>query len=251
MSTNQSIKRAFTILKAVAATDEGVGVMEIANRVKLHKSTVSRMLATLEEVGAVERVANPDGFRIGDEIASLAAHVSYPRHLITVARPYLMELAQATGETINLCIPDGDMARYIDQIDSQYNLQIRDWTGFRIPLHAICDGKVFLAHWPQEKIEAYLSRPLQRFSPHTIIDPDKLRAHLAEIRVDGHAWTFGEYEAEIVGVSVPVWGEARQVIATLCVGGPRFRFPQKDKAEAVINLMKKMSRQLSERLGVL
>jgi len=249
MSSNQSIKRAFSILKSVAGHDEGIGVTEIANQIDLHKSTVSRMLATLEEVGAVERLLNGDGFRIGDEIVALAAHISYPRQLVTVARPFLLELAQATGETINLAIPDGGLVHYIDQIGSQYNLGIRDWTGYRIPLHGSCDGKLFLAHLPPDKIEAYLAQPLERFSENTITDPDTLRAHLAEIRAQGHAWTQGEYEAGIVGISVPVWGERQQVLASLCVGGPSFRFPAQEAAGEVIRLMKEISRRVSERLS--
>ena len=250
MSSNQSIKRAFAILEAVAAHPDGVGVTDIAQETDLHKSTVSRMLATLEDVKAVERLPNGDGFRIGTQILALAANVSYPRHLVTVARPFLLELAQMTGETINLAIPDGDQVHYIDQIGSQYSLGIRDWTGYRVPLHGSCDGKVFLAHLPPDKIETYLARPLQRFSANTITDPDKLRAHLADIRAQGVAWTNGEYEAEIVGVSVPIWGEEQQVIASICVGGPSFRFPGDQDADEIIDLMKGMSRQISERLGV-
>ena len=250
MSSNQSIKRAFSILKSVAEQDDGIGVTEIANQIELHKSTVSRMLATLEEVGAVERLPEGEGFRIGDEIVALAANISYPRQLITIARPFLLELAQATGETINLAIPDGGLVHYIDQIGSQYNLGIRDWTGYRVPLHGSCDGKLFLAHQPLDKIEAYLAQPLEQFSAHTITDPAPLRDHLAQIRAQGHAWTHGEYEAEIVGVSVPVWGERQQVIASLCVGGPGFRFPAENEADGVIKLMKEMSRQISERLGI-
>jgi len=248
VSTNQSIIRAFSILKTISTHPDGVGVTEIANQTDLHKSTVSRMLATLETVGAVERLSGSEGFRIGREIALLASNIAYPRHLITIARPFLLELAQATAETINLCIPAGDLAHYIDQIDSQYNLQIRDWTGYRIPLHASCDGKLFLAHWPADKIEAYLARPLQAFSDNTITDPDTLRAHLADIRAQGHSWTHGEYEVGIEGVSVPVWGEDEQIVASICVGGPGFRFPPEGETNNIITLMKDVGRRIAARL---
>lgn len=248
MSTNQSVIRAFSILKIVSARPDGVGVTEIAKQTNLNKSTVSRMLATLAEVGAVERLPGREGFILGDEIALMASRISYPRNLITIARPFLLELAQFTGETINLCVPDGDLAHYIDQIDSHYNLQIRDWTGYKIPVHASCDGKLYLAHWPDEKIEEYLSHPLQSFSENTITNPDEMRSHLAEIRYRGHSWTYGEYEVGIVGISVPVWGEDERIVASLCVGGPGFRFPPEGEMEKVIGLMKDLSRQIATRL---
>jgi len=248
MSTNQSIERAFSILRTISVFQDGVGVTEIAEQTDLNKSTVSRMLATLEEIGAVERLPGRAGFRLGDEIARLASRISFPRNLITIARPFLLELGESTGETVNLCVPDGEFAHYIDQIDSEYNLQIRDWTGYRIPVHASCDGKLFLAHWPDEKIEEYLSRPLQSFSVNTMTDPDRLRSHLAEIRAQGHSWTYGEYEVGIVGISVPVWGENEQIIASICVGGPSLRFPPEGEADGIIARMKDLSRQIGERL---
>jgi DNA-binding IclR family transcriptional regulator len=250
MSGNQSIKRAFAILKAVASFDEGIRVNEVAERVGLHKSTVSRMLATLEAVRAVERLPDRDGFQIGPEIIALASQVAYPRHLITVARPFLLKLGEATGETVNLCLPENDFAHYIDQIDSQYNLQIRNWIGYRLPMHATCDGKVFLAYRPQDSLEKYLSRALSRFTPQTITDPDQLRDQLAEIRVQGYAWTRGEYEAGIVGLAVPVWGEDHHVVASVCVGGPAFRFPREDDANNVISLLKEASEEITKRIGV-
>ncbi|MEM7032469.1 MAG: IclR family transcriptional regulator [Chloroflexota bacterium] len=233
MKQNQSIKRAFAILEVVASASEGIGVTDIAAKTALHKSTVSRMLTTLEEVNAVERVSHWGGYRLGNvgtKIAALEDHYSYVNQMVVAARPYLQELAQATDETINLCLPDGNLARYVDQIDSHYNLQIRDWTGYRIPLHASVDGKVFLAHWPQAHIEQHLTRPLQRFTASTFTDPDQLRPHLAQIREQGYAWTNGEYESGIVAVAAPVWDQRGHVVASICVGGPDFRFP-KDGAE--------------------
>jgi DNA-binding IclR family transcriptional regulator len=250
MSGNQSIKRAFAILKAVAAFDEGIRVNEIAERVGLHKSTVSRMLATLEAVYAVERLPDREGFRIGPEIIALASQVDYPRHLITVARPFLLKLAEATGETVNLCLPENDFAHYIDQIDSQYNLQIRNWTGYRLPMHATCDGKVFLSYRTQESLERYLSHTLSRFTPQTITNPDQLREQLTEIRAQGYAWTQGEYEAGIVGLAVPVWDEDGHVVASVCVGGPDFRFPRQDEANNVVSLLKEASQEISKRIGI-
>jgi DNA-binding IclR family transcriptional regulator len=100
MAEIQSLTRAFDILRAVATEVEGRSLATIARAVDLPKSTVSRMLATLEQIGAVERVTQPDGFRIGGAIIALAAQMAYPRSLVAIVRPYLQALAERSGETV-------------------------------------------------------------------------------------------------------------------------------------------------------
>lgn len=248
-SSNQSIKRAFSILNAVAQSNDGIGVTEIAARTNLHKSTVSRMLSTLEEVDAVHRISHWDGYRLGEGLLSMVSQAGFSQHLITIAKPYLQELADGTGETINLAVPDGDLAHYVFQIGSRYNLQIRDWTGERIPLHGSVDGKVFLAHRPPEQVEAYLAQPLEAFSPTTLTEPDLLRANLAEIYQTGIAWTHGEYESGIVAVAVPIDDGEGNIVASICIGGPDFRFPAKDETERVIALILQAKMKIEAGIG--
>lgn len=249
MSSVQSVKRAFAILETVAAHPEGVGVTEIAQHLDLPKSTVSRLLATLEGVAAVERVSVQEGFQVGAGLIALAARVPYPRHLVTIARPYLLELAQATGETVNLCLPDGDQAHYVDQVNSQYHIQIQDWTGFRFPLHVVSSGKLFLAYWPKDNLEQYLSQHLHSFTSKTIIDPLELRRELTTIRERGYAWAVGESEEGVVGLAAPVRGKSGQVMASISVGGPAFRFPPEGKSDEMVRLTVDIAHKISDRIG--
>ncbi len=250
MLSVQSIERAFAILEVVAASpSDGVGVTEIANQVSLPKSTVSRLLSTLENVAAVERVPANDRFQIGATIMSLASQVPYSRHLITIVHPYLLELAAATGETINLCLPHGDQVHYIDQVDSQYHLQIQDWTGYRFPMHVTSTGKLFMAYWSETSLKQYLSRPLAAYTSKTIIEPTLFRQELNKIRAQGYAWAVGEAEEEIVGLAAPIRDESEQVVASICVGGPAFRFPAADEADKIIAIIVDIGRRISEHVG--
>ncbi|HEX9923524.1 MAG TPA: helix-turn-helix domain-containing protein, partial [Anaerolineae bacterium] len=129
----QSIKRAFAILQAVAEHPDGIGVTALADEVGLHKSTVSRLLSTLEGLEAVKRRPQAEGFAIGDGILALISQMPYPRQLMALVRPYLLELAEATGESVGLSVPDGDDVHYIDQVQSEHHVQVRDWTGQRFP----------------------------------------------------------------------------------------------------------------------
>jgi DNA-binding IclR family transcriptional regulator len=253
MSDIQSVKRAFDILKAIAGKSNGDGdglsLTEIAARASLPKSTASRMLSTLQAVGAVERVGEREGFRLGDELIALTAHTPYPRSLAAIARPFLQELASATGETLTLCVPDGDCARYIDQINSPRALQVRDWTGQALPLHAASDGKLYLAARADAQIERYLSRPMRRFTRNTMATPSGLWRELRAIRKKGYAWTSGEYDAEVAGVAAPIRDPEGHVVASVCLFGPALRWPKERDAGDLIKRTMATADKISARLA--
>jgi len=247
MSEVQSVRRAFDILAAVSR-DGGASLSEIVARVELPKSTVSRMLSTLEAVGAVERNDDRDGFRIGHALISLVSHAPYARSLVVVARPFLQELAEATGETLTLCVPDGDYAHYVDQIDTPRALQVRNWVGQRLPLHACSDGKLYLAHRSPAQIERYLKQPLQRFTPTTLASPTALRRELRAVRRKGYAWTDGEFDPDIVGVAAPIYDNDGHILASVCLFGPAFRWPREEQAGHLIQATCQTANRIGQRL---
>jgi DNA-binding IclR family transcriptional regulator len=248
MSSVQSIERAFAILEVVAGRPEGIGITEIAQRVHLPKSTVARLLGTLEAVTAVERLPDGQGVRLGPKMLALAQQLPYSRHLITLARPYLLELAEATGEAVSLCLPDGDQAYYVDHVPSRHHVQVRDWTGYRFPLHVVSAGKLFLAFGDEAVREGYLARPLTAYTAHTLTDPQQLRQQLAEIQQQGIAWTLSEFEEGLNAVSAPIQAANGQIIAALTIYGPAFRFPVEGVGTAVAQHLLEVCARVSERM---
>ena len=249
MSDIQSVKRAFDILKAVSSNGGTLSLSDIAARVELPKSTVSRMLTTLESVGAVQRVNPREGFSLGDELLALTAQVPYPRSMSAIARPYLQALSRTTGETLTLCVPDGDYAHYIDQIDSEHALQIHDWCGQRLPLHAASDGKIYLAERTDAQIGRYIGKPLHRFTRNTLISVISLKREMKIIRKNGYAWTNGEFDSDIVGVAAPIRDESGSVVGSVCLFGPAFRWPKERDAQHFIQATKDTANKISIRLG--
>ncbi len=246
MSDIQSVKRAFTILKVIAAYPDGVNLARIAKQVDLPKSTVSRMLSTLESIQAVERLPYGEGFCIGPETLAL---VMQPSYLISITQSFLSELAQVIGEAVNLCLPDGDQVYYAAQMQIQRSIQVRDWTGTRMGfLHRISPGKLFLAHWSQEQIDEYLKRPLEGFTQNSITNPDQLQQHLLEIKQQGYAWAFEEFEKDLNGISAPIQNSDGQVIAAVNVSGPAFRFPPAGDEDKIKQLIIKTGHKISEHI---
>ncbi len=222
MSTVQSIDRAFAVLRSL--TSGPAGVTEIADRVGLPKSTVSRLLSTLEELGAVEQVAAGGDYRVGWAMLELAAAARPGRSLVSVARPHLAELNRLTGEAAGISIPDATEMLYLDQLTPDSELQVRDWTGHRIPMHAVPSGQVVLA--TDEALAARITAaPLARFTEHTITTPAELRRRMNLVRHDGYAWAFEEFADGLNSVAAPVRADDGKVIAALHVYGPASRFP--------------------------
>ncbi len=218
----QSLERAFAILDEVA--QRPAGVTAIAERVRLPKSTVARLLATLEEVDAVERF---DGarWRIGPGVAALTAAVSPERSLISIVRPFLVDLVADLGEDAGLGLPDGNEILYVDQVESDNPVQVRDWTGTRAQMHAVPSGLVLLAEWPDDALGAYLAGELAALTRRTVTDPDELRSRLVDVRAAGYAWGLEEFAEGIDSVAAPVRDARGKAIAAIHVHGPAYRFP--------------------------
>jgi DNA-binding IclR family transcriptional regulator len=231
MSRVQSIERAFAVLGAL--TDGPIGVTEVADRAALPKSTAARMLVSLAREGAVEQIPGETRYRLGPRIESLATGLVATRSVIAIARPHLAELAAAIGEAAGLSIPEGGTMHYVEQVDSDHPVGVRDWTGARIAMHAVSSGLAVLALWPRARIDAYLATPLERFTERTMTDPGQLRARLQRIQLDGHAWTNGEYAEGIASVAAAITDADGEVVAAVHVHGPSYRFPRSDRESAL------------------
>ena len=231
MSSVQAIRRAFDVLGALASGP--LGVTEVADRSGLPKSTAARMLTTLVHEGAVEQVPGDSRYRLGPRMATLAAGLTPARSLAAVAHATLASLAASAGEAAGLSVPDGDLVHYIDQVDTPNPVSVRDWTGSRVPLHAVSSGQVLLAFRPPGAIERYLERPLERFTPRTVVDPEALRERLREIRRDGYAWVLEEFDEGIASVAAPIADGSGEVIAAVHLHGPSYRFPADGQDPAI------------------
>jgi DNA-binding IclR family transcriptional regulator len=241
MTTVQSIDRAFAVLRSLASGPAGVS--EIADRVALPKSTVSRLLSTLEELGAVEQVSAGGEYRIGWTMIELSAAARPGRSLISVTRPHLAELSRLTGEAAGISIPDGTDMLYLDQLTPDSELQVRDWTGHRIPMHAVPSGQIVLA-FNDQLAERVIKAPLRAFTPHTLTTATALRQRLKAVRTAGYAWALREFAPEMNSVAAGLRATDGTVLAVLHVYGPASRFPGERDPDELGVLVKSMADQI-------
>lgn len=229
--TVRSVDRAFSVLRAVVgAESRSRGISEIARETGLAKSTVARMLATLESLGMVERIGTRYG--PGPGLGSLAPSSVSGQTLTEVARPVLTELVADIGEDAGLAVMDGTSVLYIDQAQADSAVQVRDWSGTRIPCHTAAAGFVLMLAWKPEQVEEYASRDLVASSPATATDLPGIKTHLDQAATQGYVWTHTEFAPDINGAAAPIYDAGARVVAAVNLYGPSYRFPGKgDEAE--------------------
>lgn len=196
---------------------------EIAAELNLHKSTVSRLLITLESRGLVEQSFNRGRYRLAYGVVQLAAGATNKYDLSVVSRPICQDLAETVGETVNVAVNDGRSVVSIDQVIGSSTVTTMNWVGQRTPMHATSAGKVFLAHMQPQEVKTILAAGLERYTDHTIVDATILVQQLEAVRNLGYAQTVEEHEVGLAAVAAPIRALDGNVIAALTISGPNFR----------------------------
>ena len=246
MSGVQSIERAFSVLRCLSGG--AAGVTDVAERVDLPKSTVSRLLATLESLGVVEQAHSGGPYRLGQQLVEIAAAALPGRSLIDASRPHLVELTRLTGEASSVSTLEQRRVLYLDQADSDNAVQVRDWSGVRIPLHVVSSGLAMLAHAGPDAIDRYLDRPLERFTPQSVVEHAEVRERLDAVAAQGWCWVIDEYEEGISSVAAPIRDQSGTVVAAVHTHGPSYRFPGDQLAEEIAELVVTTARRIESNL---
>ena len=223
--------RAAGLLLAVMEASGPVTFADLQGSSGLAKSTLSRLLSSLERHDLVAR--GDDGtVRPGGAVTRFAHSRRPTDELIEAALPHMTALSEATGEKINLAVLDGAEVEQISQIECTYLIGGVNWGTQRIPLHASALGKVFLAFGAEMP-----AGRLRKFSSRTITSKERLRADLAKIRERGWALADSELEEGLIAVSAPVFSDDNNVVGAMSISGPTLRMSRevtRDYAELLV-----------------
>jgi IclR family transcriptional regulator, acetate operon repressor len=219
----RSVDRAAALLIALGDVAGDAGVTELARRLGLHKSTASRLLATLERRGLVEQDDETGRYRLGLAILRLAERAEETLDLRGIARADMERLARETRETVGLVTLDGDAAMTVAQVDGPNMVACADWTGRTVSLHGLAAGKVMLATYAERDVLRLVKQGLEARTERTITRLEPLLEELARVRRRDHATSFGEWEPGVNGIAVPVRDRRGRIVAALTVWGAAYR----------------------------
>ena len=212
-------ERSFAVLDAVAEGGE-LGTNEIARRTGMTPSTVSRQLGTLAASGLVERVTATGRYRLGIRIVHLANALLARLDVREVARPHLVALVEATGETVTLSVPGEEDAITVDFVPGFHQIQPVSKLGRPSIAHATSAGKIMLAFAGRELPIG----PLRAYTPRTITDARKLAREIERAREQGWAQAIDEREPGLSAIAAPVRASRGQLEGIVALQGPSSRF---------------------------
>jgi len=239
-----AIDRAVDVMEALA--EAPAAIRDLAARLGIPRSTVYRVLNSLEARGLVAR-GEDQAYRLGPQLLRLARAVPAGGDLIGLARPVMAELAAALRCSVKLSVREADAALVVATADSPETYAVTSQVGRRFPLHAGAASKVLAAFAEEPVRERLLAGPLARITPATIASRALLRQALIEIRASGMAHDAGEFVPGIHALAVPVFGPDATALAALSV--PYLEADGPLRRDAIAEGLRRAGAAITARLG--
>jgi DNA-binding IclR family transcriptional regulator len=221
---------------------------ELAAELGQSKPTVFRILHTIEEFGYLQKDPETGRYSLAMRFHTLGSAAIRHEQLRWQALPPLQDLARETGETVHVGILYDSEAICVQAVDGTRLIRMHAFVGKRTPAHASALGKVLLAHLPDAELDAFISRGLPRFTPHTITEPAALREALHQARAQGWALDDEEMEIGLRCLGAPVTDHAGRPCACVAVSAPAARMDP-ERIAALTPLVKTTAARISRMLG--
>jgi len=232
------IERMMDMLSLLEQQPDGATIRDLVDRLAQPRSTVYRILNTLQLHGMVHR--SEDGsYRLGSRLLKLASRARrddrFP-DLVAVSQPHLQRLVSATGEGCKISVIDGGEVLVITAVEGRRDYALTVFPGQRLPIHAGAAGKLLLAFLPKEEQDERLQRTLARFTAKTLTGVRQLRTELARIRRQWWSQDKGEFSPSVHAVAAGIRDGSGNLIAALSVpflAGARTAHVEKIRATAI------------------
>ena len=242
------IERAVDILQAFTFDDSELSLAEICEKVDLPKTTVFRIINTLEHQNFLDQNRQNGKYHLGYELIKLGEQAKNSNELSRIAYEYMLAASEASKQTCNLYVKEGDERLCIAQVTGSEYIRKHSYLGARHPLYCGA-GKLILAFERPQVVDEYLSNvALVKITENTITDKEKLKEELEKIRNCGYAISLGERDSISASVAVPVFDYSKQLVAALTISGPLHDFTESG-IHTYIDILKVQAQKMSSKLG--
>ncbi|MDH5324839.1 MAG: IclR family transcriptional regulator [Gammaproteobacteria bacterium] len=239
----QVIDRSARLMEAIAGANRPASLKILSAETGLHPSTAFRILASLIDIGFVERDSAGHYF-IGRKIRHLSNSVRRGVDIREEARDIMENLRDEIGETVNLTVREGDEVIYIERVSPNRMMRVEQVIGSRAPLHVTAVGKLMLGELGNTFIRAYSKRSgLKAYTTHTLASLEALTKGVQDAMVTGYAFDNEEAEIGVGCIGVLIHDKNDNVVAGLSISAPIER-----RKNEWAGLLKKAAKTVAERL---
>ncbi len=220
-TTVRAVERSLDILSCFIQ-DRELGLTEISNIIHLNKSTVFRLLNTLEQKGFLIKNLDTDKYHLGYRIWELSTNLNGMDDPAKILLPEMTRLRDILDETISLYVRDGYERIRVQSIESNQAIRRVAPIGMRLPLSVGASSKVLMAFESAEVVDQIL----HQLEKHYEINRPYLIQTIKEVKEWGYATSFEERETGAAALSFPIINQSGKVIAALSVSGPLHRLTE-------------------------
>ena len=227
----RAVERALDVLMCFTSQTPELSMTQISELVGINKSTVHRLLATLEGKRFVERDPTTGAYRLGIRLIQMAFLTMEHNDLRRLATPFLHDLCDQYHENVNLSVLDDTDVVYVDVIESAQRIKLAASPGQRLPAFCTASGKAILAFVPEENVKSILERGMSRYTQNTILSQKAFFENIQEARERGFALSEQEFEEGINAIAAPIYNNNGNPIASVSIAGPAYRLTRERMIE--------------------
>jgi len=243
-----SVAKVFRIVELLVTKKE-YELKELSRLLNMQKTTVHRMLLTLQDLGYVKQNPRNRNYQATIKFFELGQNVIRNIQLIDIARTHMVELSKRVDENVNLGILNGVDAVCVDRVEGQNPLKVDQPIGSRYPAYVSAFGKAMLAFLPDHELNQILGdHKIVKFTNKSHKTIASLKIDLKTCRERGYALDDEEAIAGIRCIGAPIFDHTDKVIAGISVAAPAFRLDKK-RQSLTIPLVKKTASFISSDLG--
>jgi DNA-binding IclR family transcriptional regulator len=223
-SSIQVLDRAMALVGILSRAPGPLSLTKLAGQASLHTASAHRILGALMAHGLVEKTGAGE-YDLGVRWLEVGNRLRARLNIRQVAMPYMQQLAELTGETVNLIVRRGDEAVYVERVSGgQTMIQVVQVVGAHAPLHVTAVGKIFLAEDSASGVMGYAERTgLPAYTANTLTSLDSLNAELNSIRQAQLAYDREEAELGVACIGAPIRDAEGKLVAGLSISAPADR----------------------------
>lgn len=249
-AANQSSEKLLALMEVLSLEEQPIRLSDLAAKLDMNASTVSRFLAALQKRGYVSQSEERGTYVLTYKICQLANNITSRMDYRNICQPYLKKISKIFGCTTNLIARYEYSVIYLDVVPGPQQLMVPlQRIGKVAPLYCTGGGKLFLQQFSEEELRSYASlRPFHRYTDHTICSLGELREELQKIAVNGYAIDDQECELGTRCLAVPVFNYTGSIQAAISINAPISKLTDQ-YIQQNAPIMKEIALEVSQMLG--